>query len=193
MLTRHPCALHARSAFNWTSRPRETPYSRPSVVGDGGAGASLTGRRSLDLVALSSRSLSTSVNSATTLEQAAPNPRPLPAVGYEPSFSPRPLPALSCESSVSGLRSLQPQGPPLLSPAHEQLSGTIEQRRYAPRLSGPPPASPPPSPHLHLHLLSTLTSTFTSTLTSPPPSPPPARYVPRLSGLPQPRRQLPLL
>ena len=185
MLTRHPCALHARSAFNWTSRPRETPYSRPSVVGDGGAGASLTGRRSLDLVALSSRSLSTSVNSATTLEQAAPNPRPLPAVGYEPSFSPRPLPALSCEPSFSGLRSLQPQGPPLLSPAHEQLSGTIEQRRYAPRLSGPPPLSPPPSPHLHLHLLSTLTST--------PPSPPPARYVPRLSGLPQPRRQLPLL
>ena len=137
MLTRHLCSLHARSAFNWTSRPRETPYSRPSVVGDGGAGASLTGRRSLDLVALSSRSLSTSVNNTASLEHAAPKPRPLPAVGYEPSFSPRPLPALSCEPSFSGLRSLQPQGPPLLSPAHEQLSGTIEQRRYVPRLSGP--------------------------------------------------------
>ena len=58
-------------------------------------------------------------------------------MGYEPSFSPRPLPALGCDPSFSGLRSLQPQGPPLLSPAHEQLS-TIEQRRYAPRLSGLP-------------------------------------------------------
>ena len=44
------------------------------------------------------------------------------------------MPALG----FSGLRSLQPQGPPLLSPAHEQLSSTIEQRRYVPRLSGLP-------------------------------------------------------
>ena len=62
----------------------------------------------------------------------------MPALGCEPSFSPRPLPAFSCETSFSGLRSLQPQGPPLLSPAHEHLSSTIEQRRYVPRLSGLP-------------------------------------------------------
>lgn len=104
-------AAPPRSAFNWTSRRQETPYSRPtssSVVG-GGSTPTGSGRRSLDLVALSSRSLHTSASAAAP-EAANLGPRALPPLNYEPS-----------------LRALQP---PLLSPSHEDARGTIEQRRY---------------------------------------------------------------